>query len=218
MAAFNDFVIQDARPLPVLLLADVSGSMADDGKIQSLNAAVRDMLQTFARADEGTAEIHVAVIVFGARTGLHLPLQPASQVKWVDLEAGGLTPLGVALEAAIQVIESIPRRAYRPTVLLVSDGQPTDDWEEPFRKFTEEGRTAKVDRYALGIGVDADFFMLDRFGSDARKAFKAADARQMRQFFRFVSQTVTVRSTSANPNQIPSASAIDSTYDDDDNF
>jgi uncharacterized protein YegL len=218
MSSFNDFVIQEARPLPVLLLADVSGSMADDGKIQSLNAAIRDMLQTFAKADEGTAEIHVAVIVFGARTGLHLPLQPASKVVWDDVAAGGLTPLGIALDTASQVIESVPRRAYRPTVVLVSDGQPTDKWEEPFRRFTEEGRTAKVDRYALGIGVDADFAMLDRFGSQDRKAFKAADARQIKQFFRFVSQTVTVRSTSANPNEIPSASAVEGAYDDDDDF
>ena len=38
-----EFTATTARPLPVILLADISGSMEADGKIQALNRAAREM-------------------------------------------------------------------------------------------------------------------------------------------------------------------------------
>src|SRR5438876_10944541 len=61
MSKLKEFTVSSARPLPVILLADVSGSMAADGKIDALNAAVAEMLAAFAEEDDGRAEIHVAV-------------------------------------------------------------------------------------------------------------------------------------------------------------
>lgn len=46
-----------ARALPVLILADVSGSMGDDGKIDALNSAVSEMLAAFGREDDRRTEI-----------------------------------------------------------------------------------------------------------------------------------------------------------------
>ena len=37
MATLKDFTVTKPRPLPVILLADVSGSMASEGKIDALN-------------------------------------------------------------------------------------------------------------------------------------------------------------------------------------
>ena len=39
----NSFVAQEARPLPIFILADASGSMSGP-KIQELNLALRDMV------------------------------------------------------------------------------------------------------------------------------------------------------------------------------
>ena len=43
----SKFTAPKAKPLPVILLLDVSGSMSGD-KIRNLNDAVRDMLNTFS--------------------------------------------------------------------------------------------------------------------------------------------------------------------------
>ena len=48
MSRLKSFTLQAARPLPVILLADVSGSMGVQGKIQALNLAVQEMLTAFA--------------------------------------------------------------------------------------------------------------------------------------------------------------------------
>ncbi len=211
MTTLKKFSTTAARPLPVIVLADVSGSMASEGKITALNRAVRDMVSSFAAEEEGRAEIQVAIITFGDSAQLHTELQPAGQIEWADMSAGGLTPMGAAMELAADLIddrEAIPARAYRPTVVLVSDGIPTDDWETGLRRLTGEGRGSKVFRLALAIGGDADEGMLRKFaGGPEATLYRAEDARRIRQFFEFLTMTVTHRSRSINPNAVPQVSS-----------
>ena len=69
---------------------------------------------------------------------------------------------------------------------------------------TKNGRAQKADRMALAIGGDADTDMLRRFLNDEKKqVFVAADARRIKDFFQFVTMSVTARSRSANPNEVP---------------
>ena len=207
MSTLKDFVHQTARPLPVIILADVSGSMSADGKIHALNQAMLEMVRSFATIDSTLAEVHLAVITFGGEAKLAVPLQPAKAVAWVALPADGGTPMGDAFTLAAQLIDDpaiIPSRAYRPTVVLVSDGCPTDDWRTPLTRFTGESRASKADRMALSIGADADRSMLAQFLADSNKqVFHAADATQIRSFFRFVTMSVSTRMTSVNPNVVP---------------
>lgn len=205
MTELKEFTVSTARPLPVIVLADVSGSMAEQGKIQSLNLAMREMLEDFRDEEDLRAEIHVAVIAFGNQQALrHLPLGPAANAQWTDLPAKGDTPLGAALTAARELIEdrnAIPGRAYRPTLVLVSDGQPTDEWRGPLGALLQSERGAKAFRMAMGIGADADMAVLNEFLHDPEALVHRADeARQIRKFFRMVTMSVTARSRSANPN------------------
>src|ERR1019366_6584232 len=83
MSKLKEFTASTARPLPVLLLADVSGSMSTNGKIDALNDAVQEMLESFGGEDDSRAEIHCAVVTFGqAGAKLHQPLTPASKLQW----------------------------------------------------------------------------------------------------------------------------------------
>jgi uncharacterized protein YegL len=135
MGLLDEFSTSQARPLPVLLLLDASGSMRADDKIEALNAGVQELLGELRREDDGMGSIHVAIIAFGGdEARVALPLQPVAQAHVERLEAGGRTPLGGAFELAREMLEdrdAIPSRAYRPTLALLSDGIPTDDWEEP---------------------------------------------------------------------------------------
>jgi uncharacterized protein YegL len=206
-APLREFTASAARPLPIILLADVSGSMAAEGKIEALNQSVREMLSTFASTDDLRAEIHVAIITFGGEARVHTTLQPASAVTWKDMIADGGTPMGQAMMLAADLIEArdkLPGRAYRPTVVLISDGHPTDAWQTGLDRMTREGRAQKADRMALAIGGDADVDMLRRFLDDEKKqVFVAADARRIKDFFQFVTMSVTMRSRSVNPNDVP---------------
>jgi uncharacterized protein YegL len=68
------FVANKPRTLPVIILADTSGSMFVDGKIDSLNQSLKDMIKSFAQEGRNRAEINVAVITFGGQAEVHLAL------------------------------------------------------------------------------------------------------------------------------------------------
>ena len=205
------FTTPTAKPLPVVLLLDVSYSMSGD-KIENLNKAVEDMLDTFAQEEKMETEILVSVITFGNQVELHVPYTKASQVQWQDLQAIGMTPMGAALKMAKAMIEdkeTTPSRAYRPTIVLVSDGQPNDSWKSPLDDFISEGRSSKCDRMAMAIGCDADETVLKRFiEGTPHDLFYAENSKQLHEFFQRVTMSVTMRTLSKNPNAVPAPSEI----------
>jgi uncharacterized protein YegL len=201
------FTVTKARPIPVYLLLDVSGSMSG-AKINTLNSAVGEMLAAFANEEQIETIIEVCVITFGGSAAqTFLPLTRASSIEWKPLEAAGNTPLGSALTLAKGMIEDksiTPSNAYRPTIVLVSDGDPNDQWQEPLRLFVDDGRTAKCDRMAMAIGSKADEQVLNLFiKGTPHKLFTADDASQLHTFFQRLTMTVGARTRSQNPNDVP---------------
>lgn len=205
VGALKEFTQSPLRSLPVVLLADTSASMGRLGKIEAMNQSVRDMLASFARQGDLRGPIQVAVVTFGGEARLHLPLVAASeaQAAWSDMQAGGGTPLGRAMQIAAELMEdqgAIPSRAFRPVVILVSDGRPGDNWQVGLDRLARRGRAQKAERVALAIGSDADETILAEFVSDANKrVFRAEDAGKIRTSFRFLTMSVTARSRSAQP-------------------
>jgi len=205
----KEFTTPKAKPLPVVLLLDVSYSMLEGNKIDDLNKAVKDMLDTFAQEEKMETEILVSIITFGHEVELHTPYTKASQVQWQSLQANGMTPMGTALKMAKAMIENkevTPSRAYRPTIVLVSDGQPNDSWEQPLADFISEGRSKKCDRMAMAIGRDADETVLKRFiEGTIHDLFYAENAEQLHEFFQRVTMSVIKRTQSKNPNVVPAS-------------
>jgi von willebrand factor type A len=201
----SKFTVEKARPIPVILLLDGSGSMFGE-KITELNNAVATMINTFKGENAREVEIQVAVITFGGGAQLALPLTPAKDISSPHLEANGNTPMGAALSMAKEMIEDktiIPSKGYRPTVVLISDGAPNDSWEQPMNAFITSGRTAKCDRMAMAIGTTQEDPVLNKFlqGTE-NKVFLAKDAADIHTFFKMVTMSVSVRSRSADPNKL----------------
>lgn len=242
----SQYTVAAPKPIPVILLLDVSGSMCEvidpenairtgefffsDGqewervegatpKMDLLNKAVATMLDSFRKEARREVGFLVSVITFGTTATIQTPPTDVSKIEWKNLEWNGETALGAALNLAKTMIEDksvVPSRAYRPTVVLVSDGEPTDDWEEPMRRFISEGRSSKCFCMAMGIG-ESDDDVLREFisgtpvlaqsasGPVPNAVFHADDAEDIKDFFQRVTMSVTVRSRSANPNAIPEA-------------
>ena len=218
MSSLKKFAVATPRPLPFIVLADTSGSMGENGKIEALNASIKEMVATFSRESRLRAEIQVGLITFGGKAQMHLPLVAAHSVTgFAELNAEGVTPMGAAFDLARQLLEDkdrIPSRAYRPVLILLSDGQPTDDWEVPFKALCESERAQKATRLAMAIGPDADEAMLKDFANDAEAPiFKAHNARDIHRFFRAVTMSVTTRTASQNPD-MPAAFVVPPPDDD----
>lgn len=204
---FDGFVMPKPRMLPVILLLDVSGSMSYDAKMDELNSSVREMLASFKEEQIVQADICVSIITFGSEVKIHTELMPAKDIVYTDMTAKGMTYMGRALDVAYDMIEDktkIPKNAYRPVVVLVSDGAPNDEhWEEKLQRFVTTGRSSKCDRWSLAIGADADVGMLKKFLDHPEKEVcYVEDAADIHKFFRFISSCTIQRSQSQNPNQV----------------
>ena len=70
-------------------------------------------------------------------------------VKWTKLDANGGTPLGQALTLCTEAIQQLTPdkfngKPYRPTIVLVSDGEPTDDFNTVLDRFLANKKRAHV--------------------------------------------------------------------------
>ncbi len=162
------------RPLHFIYLCDCSGSMRAGAKMASLNQAIRQSLPEMVQVSlqNPEAQILVRVLSFADRAHWHLGTPtPVDQVlaQWRDLEAGGLTAMGEALQELAAVLRTPPmeQRALPPVLVLISDGAPTDDVLGGLRTLMAEPWAAKAVRLAIAIGHDADLEVLQQFiGSD----------------------------------------------------
>lgn len=212
----NSYVAREPRPLPIFVLADTSGSMRGE-KINELNLALREMLNALNAADDIRGKFQLSVIAFGGDVKVLQPLADIEGLILTELSAAGNTPMGQAFEMVREMIEDrnvVSSRAYTPTIVLISDGLPTDCTEEMYRRknyFDWEPlvdlhngeRSSKCQRMALGIGEDADIDMLKSFIDNPEiPVIKTKDAPGITKFFRWVTMSTVARMTSINPNEI----------------
>jgi uncharacterized protein YegL len=189
------------RPLHFIWICDCSGSMAGE-KINQLNFAIKEALPAMRKeADENpNAQVFVRALKFskGAEWISADPV-PVEQFQWADLMAGGPTDMGraLAMVADALTIPPMTERALPPVLVLVSDGQPTDDLEAGLTRLLDVPWGKKAVRLAIAIGKDADRDVLAKFIGNAEiPPFEANNAEALVRQVRWVS-TVVLRAASS---------------------
>ena len=96
------------RPLHFIWIADCSGSMKEDGKIQALNMAIREAIPHMQKVAEENpnAEVLVRAMKFSSGAQWHIS-QPTkvADFKWEDLKASGVTDMGKAFSMIADQLE-----------------------------------------------------------------------------------------------------------------
>lgn len=173
------------RPLHLFILADCSGSMKVDGKMQALNFAIASMLPHLAtwERDQEQAEVFIRAIAFADTAEWHLPdPTPVASVRWSPLHYvdKGLTQMGAAFRLVASALQpdKLETRALRPAILLITDGKPTDpdEFEAGLRELraTPAGRGAIRIAVAIGRGARSEF--LSRFVDDPKVPILVAES------------------------------------------
>ena len=203
------------KSLPIVMLIDVSGSMNqkmgsndDDRKIDILYRATNMMIDKLdEQAKTQECGFKVAIITFGNNVELHTPYTDVKDIKGklAPFSASGETPLGHAIDLAKDMIDDKKvtlSRWYRPGVVIISDGKPTDSYKNIMKSFINDGRTSKCQRFSVGIGTEpyVDFDMLKSFVSDPENCKKAENAVEIIDALKFITMSFQSRSASGNPN------------------
>jgi uncharacterized protein YegL len=191
-----------SRPLHFIWILDCSGSMSVDGKIQQLNVAIHDALPHMRKvADENpNAKVLIRVLTFsnGARWHVATPT-PLEDFKWTNIEADGVTDLGQGLVMVAEQLRIPPMesRALPPVLVLISDGQPTDDYKSGLKAIKEQDWGKKAVRIAIATGDDADIDVLAQFIDHPEiKPLRAMTADQLVHYIRWASTEVLKQASS----------------------
>jgi uncharacterized protein YegL len=191
----------DFRPVHFFWLLDCSSSMSVNGKISSLNFAVREAIPEMLRVarENATAQLMVRAITFSSGAQWHVQAPTSiEEFQWSDVTTSGITDLGAALRLVAQELDTppMPVRALKPVLALVSDGQPTDDWRSGLRAVDATPWGKRAVRVAIAIGRDADTAMLKQFLANPELDPLQADSpKQLAGAIRWAS-TVAVRAAS----------------------
>ncbi|MGH9466888.1 MAG: vWA domain-containing protein [Terriglobales bacterium] len=202
-----------SRPLHFFWICDCSGSMQSDGKIQALNNAIREAIPHMQRAAGENPHAHVLVRALrfadGARWHVATPT-PVFDLRWEDLTAQGITDMGRAMVLLAEQLRIPPMtdRALPPVLVLISDGQPTDDFAQGLRTLMQVPWAQRAVRIAIAIGDDADPVPLRAFiGNPEVPVLQANGAESLVNYIRWAS-TAVLRAASAPVGSGPPAAPV----------
>ncbi len=222
-----EFVDNPEPRCPCVLLLDTSGSMNDVKQVsQQLTPVQRvlhdsltsRMIRPIDELNQGLAafkeelmadelavkRVELSLVTFGPVRKL-TDFQTPDVFRPPKLSGEGATPMGQAIEKAIGIVRD--RKAaykqngisyYRPWIFLISDGEPTDDWQRA-AELVRAGEQARA--FALfAVGVEgANFDILSRIS--VRQPLKLSGLR-FREMFMWLSSSLSSVSRSSPGDEV----------------
>lgn len=120
---------------PCVLLLDTSYSMYGD-PIRELNKGIRQFKTDLMEDTLARKRVEVAIVTFGGTVNVVSEFQTVEDFQPSNLEVDGATPMGEAITRAIELltvrkaqVRSQGVRLYRPWIIVITDGEPTDYWQ-----------------------------------------------------------------------------------------
>src|SRR5215213_10851205 len=154
-----------SRRLPVYLLLDTSESMAGPA-IEAVGQGVNTLVNEILINPLAIETVYLSVITFSREAKQVIPLTELKQFQAPPLRIRPGTALGAVLRLLIECLNHDVRKGtqgvkgdYKPLVFLMTDGQPTDEWESG-ADIVKQADQANI--YAIGCGPDIDTEVLYR--------------------------------------------------------
>jgi uncharacterized protein YegL len=211
MTHFHDDLIDNPSPrCPVALVLDTSGSMYGL-PIDELNAGIQVFIEEIQHDDLARWSVDLAVYSAGGTSDCIQQFIAAEQVAgFSTLSAGGSTPLGSATRMALNDLEA-RKKAYRdagvpyyqPWLVLVSDGAPTDAWQDAAQRARDLSAQRKLVSLAIGV-QGADLNVLSQFSSKPAVALQGLKFRELFQWLSASMARVSASTSSDASVQLPS--------------
>lgn len=105
-------------------------------------------------------------------------IKPILDFEWTELKAGGMTSLGNACSLLSQRLQS-QLNGEEDLIILISDGCPTDDYQNAIIEIRKNNAFLSSRRYAIAIGEDADIPSLNEFVDDPEKVYSLTTVSEL---------------------------------------
>jgi uncharacterized protein YegL len=215
--ALTDKVEIPRRTMVLFFLIDSSGSM-DGDKIGAVNTAIEEVIPALQEisAENADAQIKVAAMEFssGARwiTG-NGPVE-VDKFHWNFIDAAGVTDLGAACRELNDKLSTKgfmkeATGSFAPAIFLMSDGQPTDEWQSGMALLRHNNWFRAAVKVAVAIGDDADRETLKEFVGSMEAVLTVHNAAALKKMIKFVSVRASqVASQSSNVGSFTAATDL----------
>jgi uncharacterized protein YegL len=195
---------------PCVLVLDASGSMAlptssGSTRIDELNAGLSALREAIRADDSAYSRVSLSVIMVGgpdSEAALLMDWTDAEDFETFKMHAGGGTPLGAGMLLALKMVEeakadlkSAGISYMRPWIIVISDGEPTDDrelWESSIIEARKAEQERKAEIFVIGVqGAD-----LETLGKLSHRPAIALDGVKFKELFVWLSDSLSAATRS----------------------
>ena len=212
MGMFDDIDGIVKRQMVLFFVVDTSGSMQGT-KIGAVNTAIREVLPELKDAGGADIDLKVACLTFSSGCQWMYPTPIASDsFQWITVDADGVTDLGAACRELNDKLSKngflkAPSGSVAPVIFLLSDGEPTDDFESGINLLQQNNWFKHGIKVAVAIGDDANKDILAKFTGNIEAVITVHTPEALRKWIRKVSITssqIGSRSQPVSDGQLPS--------------
>jgi uncharacterized protein YegL len=177
------------RRLPIYLLLDCSSSMSG-APIEAVRQGVKALLADLRSDPQAVETAHLAVILFDSTARYLCPLTKLEDFREPEVQARGSSALGAALRLLNQCLEqdlilSPEPLDWYPLVFIMTDGRPTDTWQEATAKLKQKNLGGLV---ACAAGDTANLAVLQELTGTVLE-LNGLYPEAFRNYFRWMSDS-----------------------------
>jgi uncharacterized protein YegL len=185
------------RKLPVYILLDTSGSMNGE-PIEAVKNGLQVLVSSLRQNPQAIETVYLSIITFDTVANQVVPLTDLASFQMIDIKSSGTTALGAALQLVAKSIQHNVAKTttsqkvdWKPIVFIMTDGIPTDNWQDGLKEFKKHKTGFTV---ACAAGSKADTGILKQITENV-VSLDTADSHTISKFFTWVSASVAVSSS-----------------------
>lgn len=165
--------------------------------IEAVKNGVQVLVSTLRTDPYALETAFLSVITFDSSARQIVPLTELSMFQMPDIQATGCTSLGEALSLLANRVNTEVAKStaevkgdWKPLVFLMTDGEPTDNWQQGLNDFKNQKFGMVV---ACAAGSGANTSILKQI-TEVVVQLDTADSATIKAFFKWVSASVSTGS------------------------
>ncbi|MDR1639549.1 MAG: VWA domain-containing protein [Clostridiales bacterium] len=188
----TDRVIPTRRTMTLFFVIETSANMIGD-KMRVVNEAIEEFVSDFQNLADNNpdVEMKITALQFNSGTEWLFPPTPVDCFAWKGLEANGLASFGAAMTELDKKLSrhddgymSAIAGSMVPVIILMSGGEPTDDYEGPLEVIKQNMWFVYSIKIAIAIGDDANKSVLQKFTGSAETVMEIHNTQFLKNMFK----------------------------------